>query len=213
MIEKLKVLIIDDHTLFRKGLKEILLDTSYIEDCKEAKNGQEALGIISREKFDIVFLDIAMPDINGIETLKKIKTLYPEIKVLMLSMYPEEQYAMRSLKLGASGYITKSADPEELLRAVEKIVKGGKYIPQSFSEKLLHYLDKSNDIPLHEKLSEREFQVLLMIARGRTLREISKDLSISIKTVSTYRARILEKLELQNNAEIINYAITHGLIV
>jgi len=213
MIEKLKVLIIDDHTLFRKGLKEILLDTSYIEDCKEAKNGQEALDIISREKFDIVFLDIAMPDINGIETLKKIKTLYPEIKVLMLSMYPEEQYAMRSLKLGASGYITKSADPEELLRAVEKIVKGGKYIPQSFSEKLLHYLDKSNDIPLHEKLSEREFQVLLMIARGRTLREISKDLSISIKTVSTYRARILEKLELQNNAEIINYAITHGLIV
>jgi len=213
MIEKLKVLIIDDHTLFRKGLKEILLDTSYIEDCKEAKNGHEALDIISREKFDIVFLDIAMPDINGIETLKKIKTLYPEIKVLMLSMYPEEQYAMRSLKLGASGYITKSADPEELLRAVEKIVKGGKYIPQSFSEKLLHYLDKSNDIPLHEKLSEREFQVLLMIARGRTLREISKDLSISIKTVSTYRARILEKLELQNNAEIINYAITHGLIV
>lgn len=213
MIEKLKVLIIDDHTLFRKGLKEILLDTSYIEDCKEAKNGQEALDIISREKFDIVFLDIAMPDINGIETLKKIKTLYPEIKVLMLSMYPEEQYAMRSLKLGASGYITKSADPEELLRAVEKIVKGGKYIPQSFSEKLLHYLDKSNDIPLHEKLSEREFQVLLMIARGRTLREISKDLSISIKTVSTYRARILEKLELQNNAEIINYAIKHGLIV
>jgi len=213
MIEKLKVLIIDDHTLFRKGLKEILLDTSYIEDCKEAKNGQEALDIISREKFDIVFLDIAMPDINGIETLKKIKTLYPEVKVLMLSMYPEEQYAMRSLKLGASGYITKSADPEELLRAVEKIVKGGKYIPQSFSEKLLHYLDKSNDIPLHEKLSEREFQVLLMIARGKTLREISKDLSISIKTVSTYRARILEKLELQNNAEIINYAITHGLIV
>ena len=213
MIEKLKVLIIDDHTLFRKGLKEILLDTSYIEDCKEAKNGQEALDIISREKFDIVFLDIAMPDINGIETLKKIKTLYPEIKVLMLSMYPEEQYAMRSLKLGASGYITKSADPEELLRAVEKIVKGGKYIPQSFSEKLLHYLDKSNDIPLHEKLSEREFQVLLMIARGRTIREISKDLSISIKTVSTYRARILEKLELQNNAEIINYAIKHGLIV
>jgi len=107
----------------------------------------------------------------------------------MLSMYPEEQYAMRSLKLGASGYITKSADPEELLRAVEKIVKGGKYIPQSFSEKLLHYLDKSNDIPLHEKLSEREFQVLLMIARGKTLREISKDLSISIKTVSTYRAK------------------------
>lgn len=212
MTKGLKVLIVDDHTLFRKGLKEILLDTPHIKECKEAKSGYEAIDILSKENFDIVFLDIAMSDINGIETLKKIKNLYPETKVLMLSMYPEEQYAMRSLKCGASGYLTKSADPEELLKAIDKIIKGGKYLPYTFSEKLLHYIDKS-DIPPHEKLSEREFQVFLMIAKGKSLIEISRELSISIKTVSTYRARILEKLGLENNAEIINYAIKHGLIV
>ncbi|GAB5046858.1 response regulator [Thermodesulfovibrio sp. TK110] len=213
MNKKLKILIVDDHTLFRKGLKEILLDTLYIKECKEAKTGYEALDILSKESFDIVFLDIAMPDMDGIETLKKIKTEYPETKILMLSMYPEEQYAIRSLKFGASGYLTKSADPEELLKAIIKIMKGGKYVPQAFSEKLIHYIDKSREIPPHEKLSEREFQVFLMIARGKSLIEIAKELSISIKTVSTYRARILEKLGCENNAEIINYAIKHGLIV
>lgn len=213
MSKKLKILIVDDHTLFRKGLKEILLDTPYIKECKEAKSGYEAIDILSKENVDIVFLDIAMPDMDGIETLKKIKTEHPETKILMLSMYPEEQYAIRSLKYGAVGYITKSADPEQLLEAVNKIIKGGKYVPKAFSEKLLHYIDKSKEIPPHEKLSEREFQVFLMIARGKSLIEISKELSISIKTVSTYRARILEKLELENNAEIINYAIKHGLIV
>ncbi len=212
MNKKLKVLIVDDHTLFRKGLKEILLDSPYITECKEAKSGYEAIDILSKESFDIVFLDIAMSDINGIETLKKIKILYPGTKILMLSMYPEEQYAIRSLKFGASGYLTKSVDPEELLKAVDKILKGGKYLSYNFSEKLLHYIDKSEDISPHEKLSEREFQVFLMIAKGKSLVEISKELSISIKTVSTYRARILEKLGVENNAEIINYAIKHGLI-
>ncbi|MCS7215876.1 MAG: response regulator transcription factor [Thermodesulfovibrio sp.] len=209
----MKVLIVDDHTLFRKGLKEILLDFPLIKDCKEAKSGYEAMDFLSKESFDLVFLDIAMSEINGIETLKKIKNLYPETKVLMLSMYPEEQYAIRSLKCGASGYLTKSADPEELLKAIDKIIKGGKYLPNSFSEKLLNYIDKSDDISPHEKLSEREFQVFLMIAKGKSLIEISKELSISIKTVSTYRARILEKLGVENNADIINYAIKHGLIV
>lgn len=212
MNKKLKVLIVDDHTLFRKGLKEILLDSPYIIECKEAKSGYEAIDILSKESFDIVFLDIAMSDINGIETLKKIKILYPGTKILMLSMYPEEQYAIRSLKFGASGYLTKSVDPEELLKAIDKILNGGKYLPYNFSEKLLHYIDKSEDISPHEKLSEREFQVFLMIARGKSLVEISKELLISIKTVSTYRARILEKLGVENNAEIINYAIKHGLI-
>lgn len=212
MSKKLKVLIVDDHTLFRKGLKEILLDIPYIKECKEAKSGYEAIDILSKESFDIVFLDIAMPDMNGIETLKKIKTEHPETKILMLSMYPEEQYAVRTLKIGASGYLTKSADPEELVKAIDKIMEGGKYVPKAFSEKLLNYINME-EIPSHEKLSEREFQVFLMIAKGKTLIEISKELSISIKTVSTYRARILEKLGLQNNAEIINYAIKHGLIV
>ncbi|MGC8938415.1 MAG: response regulator [Thermodesulfovibrio sp.] len=212
MNKKLKVLIVDDHTLFRKGLKEILLDNPYITECKEAKTGYEAIDILSKENFDIVFLDIAMPDMDGIETLKKIKNEHPETKILMLSMYPEEQYAIRSLKYGASGYLTKSAEPDELLNAVNKIIKGGKYIPQAFSEKLIHYIDKSWEIPPHEKLSEREFQVFLMIAKGKSLIEIARELSISIKSVSTYRARILEKLGCENNAEIINYAIKNGLI-
>ncbi len=206
-------MIIDDHTLFRKGLREILLDFPFIEECKEARSGKEALEILSQEKFDILFLDIAMPDMDGIETLKLIKNRDYQTKILMLSMYPEEQYAIRALKCGASGYITKSADPEELMRAIEKIIAGGKYVPEAFSEKVLHYIDKSEALSPHEMLSERELQVFMMIARGKSLVEISRELSISIKTVSTYRARILEKLNLQNNAEIINYAIRHGLII
>ncbi|WP_297211467.1 MULTISPECIES: response regulator [Thermodesulfovibrio] len=213
MNRKIKVMIIDDHTLFRKGLREILLDFPFIEECKEARSGKEALEILSQEKFDILFLDIAMPDMDGIETLKLIKNRDYQTKILMLSMYPEEQYAIRALKCGASGYITKSADPEELMRAIEKIIAGGKYVPEAFSEKVLHYIDKSEALSPHEMLSERELQVFMMIARGKSLVEISRELSISIKTVSTYRARILEKLNLQNNAEIINYAIRHGLII
>lgn len=211
-MNKLKILIVDDHTLFRKGLKEILLDNPSIKECKEAESGYEAFSMIEKENFDIIFLDIAMPKIDGLETLRRLKSINPEVKVLMLSMYPEEQYAARALKLGADGYITKSADPEELNKAMDKILKGGKYIPESFSEKLISYFQKPSDILPHEKLSEREFQVFLMIAKGKSLIEISKDLTISIKTVSTYRARILEKLNLQNNAEIINYAIRHRLI-
>lgn len=213
MNKKIKVMIIDDHTLFRKGLREILLDFPFIETCIEAKSGKEALEILSQEKFDLIFLDIAMPDMDGIETLKKIKQNDYQTKILMLSMYPEEQYAIRALKYGASGYLTKSADPEELQKAIERISSGSKYVPEAFSKKVLDYIDKSEMLSPHEILSERELQVFMMIARGKSLVEISKDLSISIKTVSTYRARILEKLNLQNNAEIINYAIRHGLIV
>ncbi len=213
MNKKIKVLIVDDHTLFRKGLREILLDIPFIEECMEANSGIKALDLLSKEKIDLIFLDIAMPDMNGIETLKKIRTDFKDVKILMLSMYPEEQYAIRALKCGASGYLTKSVDPEELTKAIETVVKGGKYVPESFSEKILYYFDKTEHLYPHESLSDREFQVFLMIAQGKSLMEISKELSISIKTVSTYRARILEKLGLQNNAEIINYAIKHGLIV
>ncbi|MCX7987895.1 MAG: response regulator transcription factor [Thermodesulfovibrio sp.] len=211
-MNKIKVLIVDDHTLFRKGLKEILLDLPFIQECKEAKDGYEAVKFVEKEHFDLVFLDIAMPQIDGLETLRRIKTINPDIKTLLISMYPEEQYASRALKLGANGYMTKSADPEELTRAIEKILKGGKYLPESFSEKLISYFEKSDKILPHEKLSEREFQVFLMIAQGKSLIDISRELSISIKTVSTYRARILEKLDLKNNAEIVNYAIKQKLI-
>lgn len=207
---KLKVLIVDDHTLFRKGLREILIDIPYIGECKEAKDGNEAISLVEKENFNLIFLDIAMPKIDGLETLRRIKSIKPESKVLLISMYPEEQYASRALKMGADGYMTKSADPEELTKAVEKILRGGKYIPESFSEKLI-FQNPEHMLP-HEKLSEREFQVFLMIAKGKSLIEISKELSISIKTVSTYRARILEKLDLKNNAEIINYAIKHSLL-
>lgn len=211
-MNKIRVLIVDDHTLFRKGLKEILLDLPFIQECKEAKDGYEAVKFVEKEHFDLVFLDIAMPQIDGLETLRRIKTINPDIKTLLISMYPEEQYASRALKLGANGYMTKSADPEELTRAIEKILKGGKYLPESFSEKLISYFEKSDKILPHEKLSEREFQVFLMIAQGKSLIDISRELSISIKTVSTYRARILEKLDLKNNAEIVNYAIKQKLI-
>lgn len=211
-MNKIKVLIVDDHTLFRKGLKEILLDLPLIGECKEANNGFEAIKMVQTESFDLIFLDIAMPQINGLETFKRIKAIKPDTKILFLSMYPEEQYAIRAMKMGANGYLTKSVDPEELTKAINKIIKGGKYLPDSFSDKLIYYLQKPEEIQPHEKLSEREFQVFLMIAQGKSLIEISKELAISIKTVSTYRARILEKLDLKSNAEIINYAIKHKLI-
>lgn len=211
-MNKIKVLIVDDHTLFRKGLKEILLDLPLIDECKEAKDGFEAISLVEKENFDLILLDIAMPQIDGLETLRKIRIIKPDVKILLLSMYPEEQYATIALKMGANGYMTKSADPEELTKAVSKILKGGKYIPDSFSDKLISYLQKPQDIQPHEKLSEREFQVFLMLAKGKSLIEISKELLISIKTVSTYRTRILEKLDLKNNAEITSYAIKHKLI-
>lgn len=211
-MNKIKVLIVDDHTLFRKGLKEILLDLPSVGECKEAKDGFEAIKFVEKENFDLIILDIAMPQIDGLETLRRLKLIKPDLKILLISMYPEEQYATRALKMGANGYMTKSADPEELTKAVDKILKGGKYIPDSFSDKLISYIQKPQDIEAHEKLSEREFQVFLMIAKGKSLIDISKELSISIKTVSTYRTRILEKLDLKNNAEIISYAIKHKLI-
>ncbi len=211
-MNKIKVLIVDDHTLFRKGLKEILLDLPSIGECKEAKDGFEAIKLVEKENFDLIMLDIAMPQIDGLETLRRLKSIKPDVKILLISMYPEEQYASRALKMGANGYMTKSADPEELTKAVDKILRGGKYIPDSFSDKLISYLQKTQDIQPHERLSEREFQVFLMIAKGKSLIDISKELSISIKTVSTYRTRILEKLDLKNNAEIISYAIKHKLI-
>lgn len=211
-MSKLRVLIVDDHTLFRKGLKEILYDIPLIESCEEAKSGLEALELIKKNSFDLVFLDIAMPDMDGLEVLKRIKAIKPEIKVLILSMYSEEQYATRSLKAGADGFMNKSADPEELAKAIEKISRGSKYLPESFTERIVDLFQRPSQILPHERLSEREFQVFKMIAQGKSLVEISKELSISIKTVSTYRARVLEKLNLKNNAEIVNYAIRNSLI-
>lgn len=211
-MSKLSVLIVDDHTLFRKGLKEILYDMPLIESCDEAKSGLEALELIKKNSFDLVFLDIAMPDMDGLEVLRRIKAIRPNLKVLILSMYSEEQYATRAIKAGADGFMNKSADPEELTKAIEKISRGGKYLPESFTEKIVDLFQKPSQILPHERLSEREFQVFKMIAQGKSLVEISKELSISIKTVSTYRARVLEKLNLKNNAEIVNYAIKNSLI-
>lgn len=211
-MSKLRVLIVDDHTLFRKGLKEILYDMPIIGSCEEAKSGLEALELIKNNFFDLVFLDIAMPDMDGLEVLKRIKAIKPELKVLILSMYSEEQYASRAIKAGADGFMNKSADPEELAKAIEKISRGSKYLPESFTERIVDLFQRPSQILPHERLSEREFQVFKMIAQGKSLVEISKELSISIKTVSTYRARVLEKLNLKNNAEIVNYAIRNSLI-
>jgi DNA-binding NarL/FixJ family response regulator len=178
----------------------------------EAGNGNEVLEKIKLTPYDLIIMDITMPGRSGLETLKQIKKLYPSQKVLMLSVHPEDQYAIRSLKAGSSGYLTKATNPEELLRAINEILKGKKYVTSSVSEKLLSNMNDSGDIPPHEKLSDREYEVLTMIASGNTLSDISDELSLSVKTVSTYRSRVLEKLKLKNNMQLTRYALERKIV-
>ena len=177
----------------------------------EAGNGQEVLDKIRKKDYDLVLLDIAMPGKDGLDVLRDIKSGMPHTKVLILSMFPEEQYALRALKSGASGYLTKESIPEELIKAIRKVLRGGKYISSEFSDKILSSLDNDTEKPVHESLSNREYQVMRMIASGKTLSEIADELFLSVKTVSTYRTRILEKMNLKNNAEIMHYAVKNGL--
>lgn len=208
----IKILIADDHAVVRKGLKQILDETSDIVAADEAKNGQEVLEKIRKSDYDIVMLDISMPGRSGIEILKQIKDERPEISVLVLSMHPEEQYAVRALKAGASGYLTKDSAPEELIEAIRKISQGGKYITISLAEKLAFDLEIDSEKPLHETLSDREYEVMCKIASGKTIKEIAEELFLSIKTISTYRSRILEKMKMKSSAELTHYAIKHGLV-
>jgi two-component system, NarL family, invasion response regulator UvrY len=209
---KIRLLIGDDHAVVRKGMKQILAETKDVVVADEAGNGREVLEKVRKSDFDMVLLDISMPGRDGLEILKELKSLRPKLPVLMLSMYPEEQYAVRSLRSGASGYLTKDSAPDELIAAIRKVCSGGKYVSASLAEKLVHKLGVDVEKPLHEALSDREYQVMCMIASGKTVKEIGEELSLSVKTVSTYRSRILDKMRLKGNAELTRYAIDNRLV-
>ncbi len=208
----MKILICDDHKIVRDGLKQILNQLNGETLTLEAAEGNEAINILKNESFDIVLLDISLPGKSGLEVLQAIKSKWPDINVLMLSMHPQEQYAIRALKLGASGYLTKDTASEELLIAVKRISEGGKYISNSLAENLALFLDKDQDMQKHDMLSKREFEIMIQLANGKSLQEIGNLLFISNKTVSTYRTRIMEKMELTKNTELTRYCLEHNLI-
>jgi DNA-binding NarL/FixJ family response regulator len=207
----IRVLIVDDHAVVRQGLRRILGEAEGIEVGAEAANGIEALKKISNEKFDVVLLDISMPEKNGLDTLKQIIEENSAAKVLIMSMYPEDQYAVRLMKSGASGYMTKDAAPEQLVDAIHKVIAGKKHISPNLAELLLQECGNDAGKPAHELLSNREYQVLRLLGSGEKVSEIAQTLSLSVKTISTYRAHILEKMKLKNNAELIFYVMGNGL--
>ena len=207
-----KVLIVDDHAVVREGLKQILADAPDMVVVGEAAKGDEALEKIIAEHYDVVVLDISLPDMSGLEVLKQIKDLRPQLAVLILTIHPEEQYAVRVLQAGASGYMTKDTAPDELAAAIRKVAEGGRYVSAALAEKLA--FDPGSDIKTapHEALSKREFQVLCLIGSGKTVTETASLLHLSTKTVSTYRRHILEKMGMQSNADLIRYAIENRLV-
>lgn len=198
--------------MVRQGLKLILADHFPKPGFGEARNAHEALSRVSKEKWDVVVLDITMPGRSGLEVLREIKQLRPKLPVLVLSMHPEDQFAVRMLKAGAAGYLTKESAGEELVGAIKKIMGGGRYISPALAERMAQYLDVDVHKPPHERLSDREFQILRLIASGKAVSQVAKELSLSVKTISTYRTRILEKMAMKNNAEITHYAIHRGLV-
>jgi len=193
-------------------LKQILADEFKRASFNEARNGQEVLDSVWKQNYDVVVLDITMPGRSGLEVLKEIKKAKPKLPVLVLSMHPEDQFAMRVLKSGASGYMTKESAPAELVGAVKKIMAGGRHISTSVAELMASYITMDSSRPPHEQLSNREFQVMRMIASGKTVSEIARMLSLSVRTISTYRARILEKTGMKTNAELTHYAFQHSLV-
>jgi DNA-binding NarL/FixJ family response regulator len=208
----INIVLADDHALVRQGLKQILLAQADLAVGGEAANHGEVMQLVRKSPPDVLVLDINMPGKNGIDTLKQVKQEFPRLPVLMLSMYPEDQYAVRALKAGASGYLTKMAAAEQLVDAIRIVARGRKYITPELAQSLADSLDRDPDVPPHELLSDREFQVLRLIASGRTLAQIGDDLALSPKTVSVYRARLLAKLRLASNAELTRYALTHQLV-
>lgn len=208
----IRILIVDDHAIVRQGLRRILEEAKGMKVGGEAANGVEALKMLRNEKFDIILLDLSMPEKNGNDTLKLILERNKEAKVLILSMYPEDQYAVRLMKAGASGYLTKETAPEQLVEAIRSVVAGKKHISPTLAELLLQECGIDSGKPLHKILSDREYQVLRMIGSGKQVSEIAEVLSLSVKTVSTYRAHILEKMKLKNNAELTYYVMQNGLM-
>jgi len=210
----IKILIADDHAVVRRGLKQILTEESDMAVFGEARNAREVLKNVREQDWDIVILDITMPGRSGLDVLKELKRVRPKLPVLVLSMHPEDQYAVRVLKAGAAGYMTKESAPKELVKAVRKVLGGGKYVSPSLAEKLAFDLETETDSekPLHETLSDREYQVMCMIASGKAVKGIAKELYLSVKTISTYRARILKKMKMKTSAELTHYAIKNRLV-
>ena len=208
---KIKILIADDHPLFRQGLKNAFEEMPDVEVISEAENSNDVIGKVRDNDINLVLLDIAMPGKGGLEVLKQLKTEFPRIPVLILSVYPENQYAVRFIKAGASGYLTKESSVDTLLEAVRKVSQGGNYASADITEKLAFDFLNTDKFP-HELLSDREYQVFSMIAAGKSLTEIGNELSLSVKTISTHRSRILDKMKMKKNAELIHYAIQHHLI-
>ena len=207
----IKILIADDHPVVREGFKQIISKADDLLVEAEALSGFEVVELVNKKDFDVVVLDLSMPGKDGLEVLKDLKAIKPSLPVLILSMHPEEQVALRTFKSGAAGYLNKESAPGELVNAIRKIHSGGKYVSPALAEKLVADLDKKEEEP-HESLSDREFQVFRLIASGMDVDEIAEELFISVKTVRTYRDRILEKLQLKNNVEIAHYAIKHKLV-
>jgi DNA-binding NarL/FixJ family response regulator len=211
-IEMYRILIADDHPLFRRGVKEILEDGFNGATIGEAANVQEMLDRVRQESWDAIVMDITMPGKSGIEALRDLKRARPMLPVIILTMHPEEQYAIRMFKAGANGYVTKATFPVELIQAMKTILSGGRYITPKVADSMVCYLNAPRDQPSHQALSDREFQVLKLLAHGRSISAIAEELAVSITTVSTYRARILEKMQMTTSAELIRYAVEHGLI-
>ena len=208
----MRILITEDHAVVRQGLKLILADHFKHAVIGEARNATEALARVWRDKWDVVVLDITMPGRSGLEVLKEIKRSKPRLPVLILSMHPEDQFAVRLLKAGASGYLTKESAGEELVGAIKKVVGGGRYVSPALAERLASYLTMDVQKAPHERVSDREFLILRMIASGKQVGQIARELSLSVSTVSTYRARILKKMDMSNNAELTHYALQKGLV-
>ena len=209
---KIHVLIADDHAIVRQGLRQILSETDDLVVAGEADDGVDAMHLVRSGEWDVVLLDISMPNRNGIDTLKMLKKEFPRLPVLILSMHQEDLYAVRALKAGASGYLTKQSAPELLVTAIRQVASGHKYVSPTLAVKLADFIAEDGDRPRHETLSDREYQVLCLIASGRTLTQIAEELNINVKTVSEYRKRVLEKMRLDNNAELIHYGLKLGLV-
>jgi DNA-binding NarL/FixJ family response regulator len=208
----IRILVADDHAVVRQGIKQIVADAPDMKVVGEASSGPEVLKKILENEYDLVLLDITMPGSRGLDILAELKERRPELRVLVLSIHPEEQYALRALKLGASGYLTKESAPTELLTAIRKASLGTTYVSSSLAEQLAWQVAHGSEKPLHQTLSDREYEVLCMIASGKTVKEIAEELCLAAKTINTYRSRLRRKMGMKNDAELIRYAIRNGIV-
>ena len=212
MSEKIHVLIADDHAIVRQGLRLILSETDDLVVAGEAEDGADAMILARQQHWDVFLLDVTMPNRDGIDTLKQLKKEFPRAPVLILSMHPEEQFAVRALKAGASGYLNKQSAPEQLVTAIRQVAMGKKYVSAAVAQQLANAISDDSDKPPHERITDREYQVLSLIASGKTLTQVAETLNLGVATVSTYRARLLEKMGLRSTAELIRYGLEHGLV-